>query len=215
MKEWTLTDNYPQRVRENILPLSVAGALSQAFREWHFTGNTDDHEEPVEICQLCDQEDLRYHFEIENENTGSRLWVGSQCILKFDVAVYEQGRVLDQKAARRKLAKLTEQMRLESCIKALKQVADREDNKILRKALEYYRKNKYLTPKFAFVVFWRLTENGIDHSPSFFKVSLRRDRYKEDVKEMPTSRVHMIWPALTSAQRKKVCEFGHTPPKNR
>lgn len=208
-----MTDSYPQRVRENILPLSVAGALPEAFLEWHFTGCTEDHEEPVETCQLCDQEDLRYHFEIKNENTGSRLWVGSQCILKFDVAVYEQGRVLDQKEAKRKLAKLTEKMRLDSCIKALEQVAEREDNKILRNALEYYQKNKYLTPKFAFVVFWRLAENGIDHSPSFFKVSLRRDRYKEDVKGMPTSRVHLIWPALTSAQRKKVCELGHTPPE--
>lgn len=148
-----MTYIYPQRVRENILPLSKANSLPQAFREWPFTGKTEDHEKPIETCQLCNQEELRYHFEIENEKTDKRLWVGSQCILKFDVAVYEQGRILGQKAAQRKLAQLTEQMRLEFCIKALKQVADKEDSDILHDAIKYYQKNKCLSPKLAFVVF--------------------------------------------------------------
>ncbi len=55
---------YPQRVRDNILPLSVGSTLPEAFEEWSFTENTVDHEEPVETCQLCEQEQLRYHFEI-------------------------------------------------------------------------------------------------------------------------------------------------------
>ena len=84
-----MSQTYSQRVRENILPLSVANTLPEAFEEWFFTEDTIDHEKAIEDCQLCDQEQLRYHFKIENEYTNKALWVGSQCILKFQVAVYD------------------------------------------------------------------------------------------------------------------------------
>ena len=113
---------YLQRVADNILPLSVAGTLPEAFKEWYFTGRTEDHEQAIEDCQLCNQEQLRYHFEIENQHTHHHLWVGSQCILKFKVAVYEDDRLLDQKAAKKKLSSLVNQMRLQSCISALEKL---------------------------------------------------------------------------------------------
>ena len=106
-----------------------------------------------------------------------------------------------------------QQMRLQSCIKALEMLAAKEGNDILSNALTFYKKNKYLTPKFAFVVLWRLQSNGIDHSPSFFKVNLQRDKYQQDLREMALSRVHVIWPALSSAQRKKAIAMGHKEPE--
>jgi hypothetical protein len=205
---------YPQRVAENILPLSIAGALPEAFREWYFTERTEDHEQANENCELCNQEKLRYHFEIKNRNTKGHLWVGSSCILRFKVAVFENGQLLDEKETEKKLNTLINKMRLESCIKALENVSEKENNKILKNALAYYLKNKYLTPKFAFVVFWRLKANKIDHHPSFFKVSLRRDSYKNDLEIMPLERVHLIWPALSSSQRKIAIKYGHCAPKN-
>lgn len=204
--------SYPQRVRDNILPLSVGSTLPEAFEEWSFTERTEDHEEPVETCQLCEQEDLRYHFEIRNALTGKTLWVGSQCILKFGLSVFESGQRLSPAGAKKKLDRLMQQMRLESCIKALERLSAAEDNNILRNALAYYQKNKYLTPKFAFVVMWRLQKNRIDHSPSFFKVSLKKSKYKEDLRGMPTSQIHAIWKALTSSQRRMAIAMGHSPP---
>ena len=207
-------DTYPKRVADNILPLSKAGALPEAFKEWFFTERTEDHEQAIEDCQLCDQEQLRYHFEIENRNTNSRLWVGSSCILKFKVAVFENGEVLDEKGSEKKLNSLMNKMRLDSCVKSLKTLLVLEGGDILKKALDYYLKNKYLTPKFAFVVFWRLKANKIDHHPSFFKVSLKKDNFKRDLKQMSTNRVHMIWPALSSSQKKIAIKFGHNEPNN-
>ena len=204
---------YPQRVRDNILPLSVGASLPEAFEEWSFTENTVDHEEPIETCQLCDQEELRYHFEIKNALTHKCLWVGSQCILKFNLSVFENGRRLSPTDTKKKLDRLLQQMRLESCIRALEKLAASEQNQILESALAFYTKNKYLTPKYAFVVLWRLQQNRIDHSPSFFKVSLKKDRHKADLREMHLSRVHTIWPALTSAQRTVAIEFGHSAPE--
>lgn len=204
---------YPQRVRNNILPLSVGASLPEAFEEWSFTDKTIDHGQPTETCELCDQEELRYHFEIRNSLTHKFLWVGSQCILKFNLSVFEEGQRLTPALAQKKLERLMQKMRLESCIQALEKLAITESNEILSNALKFYKTNKYFTPKYAFVVLWRLTENSIDHSPSFFKISLKNDKYKADLREMPVERVHLIWPALSSAQRNMAINFGHTSPK--
>jgi len=203
---------YPQRVADNILPLSLAGTLPDAFTEWYFTENIEDHEISNEDCELCDQEQLRYHFEIKNRHTNNCLWVGSSCILKFQVQVFDGDILLDAKASKKKLNELKQKMRLDSCIKALRNLAAKESNDILSNALEFYVKNKYLTPKFAFVVFWRLKKNKIDHSPSFFKISLKKDKYKRDLSQMEEDRVHIIWPALSSSQRKLAIDYGHTAP---
>jgi hypothetical protein len=204
---------YPQRVRDSILPLSVADTLPKAFEEWSFTDNTVDHEQPIETCQLCAQEELRYHFEIRNALTKRTLWVGSQCILKFNLSVFESGRKLSGSDAKKKLDRLMDKMRLDSCIRALGRLAQSEKNEILTNALEFYKKNKYLTPKYAFVVFWRLQENKIDHSPSFFTIHLKKDKHKRDLQMMEESRVHIIWPALSPAQRKKAIAYGHKAPQ--
>ncbi|ASG01802.1 hypothetical protein [Vibrio anguillarum] len=203
---------YPQRVAENVLPLSISGELSEALKEWYFTERTEDHEVATESCELCDQEQLRYHFEIENKSTRKRLWVGSSCILRFNVAVFENGQVLDKKSAEKKLNQHIAQMRLDACIASLKALAEKEHNTILDNALNYYQKNKCLTPKFAFVVFWRLDTQKIDFHPSFFKISLKRDSHKKDLANMHIDRVHLIWKALSSSQRKMAIKFGHTEP---
>lgn len=203
---------YPQRVRNNILPLSVGSTLPEAFEEWSFTERTVDHEEPIETCQLCEQEELRYHFEIRNALTKKELWIGSQCILKFNLSVFEDGQRLSSAETKKKLDRLMQQMRLQSCIRALEKLAVAENNDILSNALEFYKKNKYLTPKFAFVVLWRLQRNRIDHSPSFFKVNLKRSKYQLDLQQMQLTRVHTIWPALSSAQRKMALDMGHKAP---
>ncbi len=205
--------SYPQRVADNILPLSISGELSEAFKEWSFTEITEDHEDIIENCKLCNQEQLRYHFEIKNKYTHKTLMVGSSCILKFNVAVYEKNILLNEKDSKKKLDQFLKKMRLESCIKALEKLAIRKNNKILKSALIYYSKNKYLTPKFAFVVFWRLQKNNIDYSPSFFKISLKKNQFKEDLEEMKTSRVHYFWKALSSSQKKLAIEYGHIEPR--
>lgn len=203
---------YLQRVADNILPLSFSSTLSKAFKEWYFTDNVEDHEIADENCELCNQEQLRYHFEIKNRRTNKHLWVGSSCILKFQVQVFESGILLDAKDSARKLESLKRKMRIKSCINALKKLASSESNEILSNALSFYLRNEFLTPKFAFVVLWRLTKNKIDHCPSFFKISLKNDRYKKDLTDMQIDRVHLIWPALSSNQRKIAISLGHTSP---
>lgn len=213
LKEILSMNIFPRRVADNILPLSVACTLPAAFQEWHFTGKTVDHESDVETCHLCDKKGLRYHFEIKNDQTGHCLDVGSECILKFQVAVFDEGRELGKDEARKVLNNRIRQMRLESCLRALERLAAAETkNKILSSALLYYKIHKSLTPKFANVVFWRLQSNSIDHDPTFFKIRLDKAQYVSDLGEMPPRNVHRIWKAMTPAQRKKAIELGHSAP---
>lgn len=208
-------EKYIQRVAENILPLSLAGELTEAFAEWYFTEKVEDCEDANEDCELCYQENLRYLFEIKNRYTGNKLWVGSSCILKFQLQVFEDGVLLDKTDAKKKLNKIKEKMRIDACINALRTLAKNEQNDMLNNALDYYQRNKYFTPKFAAAVFWRLSKNKIDYSASFFKVSLRRDKYKRDLREMKSWQVRYIWPALSTAQRRIAEQLGHTPPGER
>jgi hypothetical protein len=105
-----------------------------------------------------------------------------------------------------------EQMRQDACIRALEKVAETEKNAILTNALNYFKKHKYLSPKQAFVVLWRLKKHEIDHSPSFFKIDLKHDKFKAQLRAMELSRVHVLWPALSSTQREIAVRFGHAPP---
>jgi len=205
---------YSQRVCDSILPLSVGGTLPEAFAEWKFTENTIDHEEPTEICQLCGQEELRYHFEIGNELTGKALWVGSHCILQFGVAVLEDGRRLSPGDAKKRLQKLTQKMQLEACIAALSNLAGAENSPILTGALEYYRRNKKLTPKYAAVVFWKLKQHSIEYHPSFFSIELKRQKHIDDLRDMQTARVHEFWNVLTPSQRVRATQLGHKSPED-
>jgi hypothetical protein len=207
-----MRSTYSQRVAANILPLSVARTLPEAFEEWSFTEAVQDHEQAEETCELCDQEQLRYHFLIRNALTHNTLWVGSHCILSFGISIFEGGRRLDPAGAKKKLDRLQQQMRLDFCLRALDKLARTESNDILSSAIAYYRKHKLLSSKRAWVVFWRLAKHKIDHSPSFFKVSLRTLKHKKDLRDMPTDRVHDIWPALSTSQRKMAQEMGHLPP---
>lgn len=193
---------YPQRVKDNILPLSVGKTLPEAFEEWTFTDDVYDCGEPIEICQLCDHTDLRYHFQIRNSINSNELWVGSECIKKFGISVFENGQKLSPDLVRKKLDRLIDSMHLESCINTLTELANQEDNKILKDAIKYYRRNKYLTPNFAFVVAWKLSEYKISYQPSFFKVLVNNKKYKNDLDSMNSFKRRHIWVLLSPQQRK-------------
>ncbi|WP_323160638.1 hypothetical protein [Pseudomonas fluorescens] len=203
---------FSERVSANVLPYSISKSLPDALKEWSVTDVMKDHEHATETCELCDHEALRYQYEIVNVFTRNTLWVGSSCILRFGVSVLENGVVLSKKSAERKLDRLLQSTRQATCIRSLERLAKAESDERLVSALNYYRKNACLTPKFAVMVLWRLGVAKIDHSPTFFKISLRRDLHKQHLREMKLGSVHLIWPALTSAQRATAIAMGHCPP---
>lgn len=209
-----MPDAYSERARENILAASRGKHFPGVFQEWRVSGRLRDYGSTVATCQLCEQERLRYHFEIVNDSTQQALWVGSSCILKFGVPVFRDGRRLSGRAAERRLDQLLLDFRTTACLRALRRLCDEEPNEILEHALDYFEEHHSLSPKFAFVVFWRLDEHGIDYSPSFFKIDLKRQKFMRDLEEMPASKVRLIWPALSPAQRSRARQAGVAHPQD-
>ena len=204
--------SFPQRVQDNILPLSVGDTLPEVFTEWLFTERAYDYGKPTKTCELCEQESLRYHFEIRNRFTQKTLWVGSHCILKYQVPVFEQGKEVTDVDAKKYLNHLMKKMQMDSCLAALQRLAGSEGSSILQLALDYYRQHATLSPKHAYSIFWRLRSHRIDHNPSAFKVNLKPAELQEELRGMVSGHVHTFWPALTSKQKELASSLGHTPP---
>ncbi len=208
-----MADAYSESARDNILRASRGQQFPKVFQEWRVTGNLRDHAATVATCELCEQERLRYQFEISNDFTQQIMWVGSSCILKFGVPVFRDGLRVSGRAAARHLDELIIDFRTQACLSALRRLCSRETNQILENALDYFEEHNSLSPKFAFVVLWRLNAHLIDYSPSFFKINLKRQKFMRDLEEMPASRVRIIWPALSGAQRRRAIDSGVVPPR--
>lgn len=172
-----------------------------------FTGHVIDLQETQGICGLCGQKHLRYQFEIKDRE-GVALYVGSSCILKFKVKVLKDGRELLHDEAKKELHRIKEMRRLSDCLIALKKVAVADNNQILFNALRYYKNHKCLTPRFAFVVFWKLREHKIEFCDSFFKVTLAKKKDQDAIKEMEESRIAYFWKSLKSSQKASVISKG-------
>jgi hypothetical protein len=202
-----MADAFPSRVAANILPLSKAQALPAAFYEWAWTGVTEDHERATERCHLCEQESLRYHFEIRNGLTDRTLQVGSKCILRWQMGVVAGGVRLAPAAAKARINAAVKRMQRDACERALREILAKEPHPVLQGALDAYLADKPLTPKQIQIAFWRLDEAAIEYHPSFFRVDLKKARRVEDLRTMPDYQRTRVWKAMTSTQRKTA--IGH------
>lgn len=71
-------------VEKNIFPLSHEKySLKIALNEWSFVNMIDNVRADSE-CQLCNHFPIRYKFLIANTLTNEEIYVGSECILRFE-----------------------------------------------------------------------------------------------------------------------------------
>ncbi len=98
------------------------------------------------------------------------------------------------------------------CIAQLEIIAVKEEDILLENAVNFYKRNYCLSPKYAYVLFSRMEDNGMSYNPNYFKVSLEKGIFKNDLRQMPTDKVHRIWAALDSGQRDTAIRAGHTIP---
>ncbi len=70
------------KTKSNLLQYShVQNDIDRASKEWEFTRIVTDHLSSNNLCQLCEGENLRYHYEIININNQNKLNVGFSCII--------------------------------------------------------------------------------------------------------------------------------------
>ncbi|MDI6449221.1 hypothetical protein [Anaerobaca lacustris] len=198
---------WTERVRSALQPLSVEKhAVGRMLREWYYTGSTYDLEEPVEDCELCGHQGIRYQFEIENSHTGHSLLVGSECITKFDItAVDEAGELLDADETRHRVRKdrrkLITDARRRRVINALVQLAHADTEFEIESFIDYFQDRDAYTPNQLSLLVWRLKKHRIKYRESDLKMIIRRDREKNQLRSMADWKVRQIWPCMSASQK--------------
>jgi len=206
--ELKMEQQWLERVKKSVFPLSVEkGDIRKALHEWFYTGDCYDLEFGRDDCELCGHPDIRYQFQIKNRHTQNGLLIGSECITRFDIpAVDERGSNLSSGQTaqivakdRRKLINGAKERRM---MLALIELKKRETDFDIEDFINYYAERGAFTPKQISTLFWRLEKNGIAYLASDFKLTIRRDREKNQLLALKDFQQAKILPCLSASQRK-------------
>ncbi|MBS0424091.1 MAG: hypothetical protein JSR71_06630 [Proteobacteria bacterium] len=193
---------------KNLLPLSVEKEnFSIAIKEWFYTDELIEYEEAEEICELCEKDGLRYHFQIKNE-IGNILWVGSKCIEKFGITIYDENGVeitenkeayLINQAKKKHVKDIV--LKFSNCTKA-----GRIKGHSLKELDEYcirnYNSEGKFDAKMINYLFQRLENEKIRFRANCFKIDLRAEESKRMLLNLKMVQYQRIKGALSASQRK-------------
>lgn len=198
---------WTERVGETLAPLGIEQHdVLKMLREWYYTGNAYDLEAPIDDCELCSHPEIRYQFEIVNQYTANELLVGSECIKRFRIsALDESGKRLGQYASHQKVNrdrnKLISNARQKRTINTLVELSMIDEDFDITSFIDYYRDREAFTPKQLNLLIWRLTEHSIEFKKADFRLIIRRNREKDQLRQMPDWQIKQIWECMSSAQR--------------
>lgn len=197
-----------ERVKVAILPLSREQQnVLEALREWFYTGETYDLEEPAADCELCGHQDIRYQFTIRNRHTESALLIGSECITRFEIpAVDDSGRLLSSSETRtvvhRDRQKLVTDAKKRRMTRALIELGQKEATFRIESFIDYVHDRGAFTPNQLSLLVWKLTTHRIPFVASDFRLTIRRDREKDQLLSLAPFKIRQIWPCLSTTQRR-------------
>ena len=199
--------SWGSRAAKNLLPLSQEKQdLKKALKEWVYTGDCYDLGVSVSSCELCEHSGIRYQFEIINRWTSNQLLVGSECINKFEIAgLDESGQLLSTEESKRKVQRdrqaLIKEAKKKKVINVLVALSKQEQKFDINSFISYVQDRGAFTPNQLDVLFWRLAEQKIEYYPPDFKLSIRRNKEKEQLLEMEDWKVKRLWGAMSTSQR--------------
>lgn len=182
---------WDERASANLLPLSRATTLAAALREWGYTGSCEDYGRPFETCQLCDNRELRYHFEIRNRHTERVLLVGSECITRFGIEGDEE--------ARRDRTAMIRGARRREALDVLECLARLTDGRF--EFRPYFEEHEALTPRQMVTAIGICRRRGVPVR-ALPPVRLRRERDRGALAALSAPEREILWPFLSAAQRR-------------
>ncbi|MCC2521093.1 PWWP domain-containing protein [Vibrio coralliilyticus] len=195
----------------NLVPLSRADVFTEACKEWIFSGEVIDYGEATEQCELCEHDELRYHFQIENGDNSNKLWVGSSCILRFEeIVVLDENKreLLDHKERKKVLDKALKAKQIDASLeplRALWKIALDKRNTVHNMALEI-KSGKSLPPDSLRVLFDLLDQYNIKFKAGDYSVNLRSEFYQFQLSYMPKDMQKHIWQCMSKQQKDKFRE---------
>jgi hypothetical protein len=196
-----------ETVKNTLLSLSKSKRdYDLAVSEWDYFGDFHDNEVGNGTCQLCGQPNIRYEFQIVNRNNQNTLLVGSECITKFGITVYDDygNRITGHSAKARVMGdrrSLVASAKTQGVINALISLASKDNEFDFHKFISYYQERGAFTPNQLTLVMWRLNKFRISHEKSHFKLVMQRDREKQQLLRMEEWKLHQIKACLSGAQR--------------
>jgi hypothetical protein len=193
---------------KNLLPLSAEKEnFAVAIKEWFYTDELIEYEEPEEICELCEKDGLKYHFQIKNE-IGNTLWVGSKCIEKFGITIYDENGI---EITENKEAYLINQAKKKHVKDTLSKLSNINTPGNIQghsfKELDSYCINNYniegkFDAKMVNYLFQRFENEKIRFRSNCFKIDLRADESKKLLLNLKIVQYKRIKGALSVSQRK-------------
>jgi hypothetical protein len=195
-----------ETAQNNLLSLSKANRdYDVAVTEWDYHGDFHDNVVSSASCELCGQQNIRYEFQIVNRHNRNTLLVGSECITKFGITVYDDyGNRITGKSARARVAsdkrKLVANAKTDSVINSLLTLASRDPIFEIQDFIRYYQERGAFTPKQLSLLMWRLNHFKVPHNKSHFKLTIRRDIEKRALLRLEEFKLVQIRPCMTAAQ---------------
>ena len=194
--------------KRNLLPLSQENTnFNLALREWEHNGEVVDHLTPEEVCELCNHANLRYHFAIVNRLTNESLQVGSSCIEKFNITVFdEEGNALTGADRKKKLKNTVTLKQKEMMLEPLYMLyqayqSKHRDTDHIQKDIRELKKKDGLSPQKLLSLFRQLQQSDIFYVPQLYKITLRSTENKQALAEMSDYDRGLIWLSLSPQQR--------------
>jgi hypothetical protein len=203
-----------ERAREELLSLSKAKRdYDLAVGEWDYFGDFHDNVTSSATCELCGQQNIRYEFQIVNRHNQNTLLVGSECITKFGITVYDEyGNRITGKHARAKVAgdkrKLVADAKADSVINSLLTLASKDPVFEIQDFIHYYQERRAFTPKQLSLLMWRLNHFKVPHNKPHFKLTIKRDIEKHALLRMEEFKLAQIRPCMTTAQLDWLAKHG-------
>lgn len=202
------TMTWISRVCDNVFPLSLEkNNIRKALLEWNYEGEMYDSGELEEFCGLCGHQNIRYLFEIVNKHNSNSLLIGSECIIKFEIPVLNDGgsrfgNVDGTKKVHRDRRKLVIESKEKHVVNSLIILKGLDSDFDIESFIQYFNKRKVFTPNQLATLIWRLDRAGVEYNKSNFKLSIARKVEKEQLNNLEEWRLKKIFHCMSYSQKK-------------
>lgn len=200
--------NWAESASRNLIPLSVSDTLKDALKEWNYAGNIEEDDTANSICELCDHPNIRYKFQIVNKNNNSELYVGSECIHKFGIlGLSEDGTEITQDETMQQIgkhkSKLIKERNIKHVLESLILLSKKDEDfeKSASDFYKYYENRGAFTPKQLNLLLFSMKKCGIKYNKKSFKMTIKRNREKEQLVTMKDFQIGTIWDCMSPSQK--------------
>lgn len=204
------TNSFSQKFEQTILEISQESQqIDLAIKEWRFSGAFQDHGAPTARCELCGNTGLRYHFRVFNQKTGEALWVGSQCILNFDITGFDPNKTSrrSQKEKQQELRHQIDAKAIAELLLPLQQMytlVSKSDRRKIHWAVGKFQRRGAFSPKDLAWLFQAMQILGIQYQSQNYPIILRSKQDRAEYTQLSITARREIDNCLTPEQRAKI-----------